>query len=315
MIKDRVTAEEIESALASRISAGVYLPDAAIPPLRELAQELGANRNTVNKACRTLQTAGILEARPGKKGFFVSRAPSGGGVAERLRRQASELVWQAMAAGVPREQVAAELAAALDLVYGSGEVRLAFYECNPHDSEQLGAELARLLGQPVDARLLDELDAGRERVAQRYDLIVTTFHHLAAVNRALPGALEKIVGVDTRPTPDALLGIARITSPRVGLICTLANTAHMLKHVIYSYHPDCTVEVALIDQPHEVDHVTRWCDHLLVTYTCVEQLRALTGRAPDVLIEFRIDEQSVTYLRQRVREARRSRAAPAPHSR
>jgi DNA-binding transcriptional regulator YhcF (GntR family) len=303
VIKERVTAAEIEAALVSRISTGVYPPEAVLPPLRELAQELGANRNTVNKACRTLQS--------GKKGFFVTRAPSRAGMAERFRRQAADLVWQAMAAGMPRAQVSDELAVIVERVYGSGDIRVVFYECNPHDSEQLGAELARLVGQQVHARLLDELDAAPERVAHQYDLVVTTFHHLAAVNRALPHTLDKIVGVDTRPTPEALLGIARLNAPRIGLVCTLANTAHMLKHVVYSYHPDCAVEVALIDQPREVEHVARWCDHLIVTHTCVEQLGRLTERVPDVPIEFRIDEQSVEYLRQRIREARRGKSSHA----
>ncbi|HWQ15184.1 MAG TPA: GntR family transcriptional regulator [Roseiflexaceae bacterium] len=310
MIKDRVTAEEIEAAIANRISGGVYRPGGSIPPLREIAQELGANRNTVNKACRALQAAGILELRAGKKGFFVRRSPAGEGGARRFRKQARELVWQAMAAGVPRDQVLGDLTAIVEQVYGSGEIRVKFYECNLHDSETLGAELARLVGMPLDTGLLDELDTAAEPVAQRYDLIVTTFHHLAAVNRTLVHHLEKIVGVDTRPTPDALLGIARLHSPRVGLVCTLGNTAHMLKHVIYSYHPDCTVEVALIDHSHEVERLVRWCDHLIVTHTCVEALQAITDRAPDVLVEFRIDEQSVAYLRERIHEARQHKAAP-----
>jgi DNA-binding transcriptional regulator YhcF (GntR family) len=309
VIKDRVTAGEIEEAIAGRISAGIYSAGAALPSLRELAQELGANRNTVNKAFRSLQSNGLLETRPGKKGFFVGRAPSGG-VTEQFRKQASDLLWRAMAAGVPREQIAGDLAAIIDQVYGTGEIRMIFYECNRHDSDMLGAELERLLETRVDTGLVDELEASPERPAQRYDLIVTTFHHLAAVNRTLIHHLEKVVGVDTRPTPDALLGIARLTSPRIGLICTLGNTAHMLQHLIYSYHPGCTVNSALIDNPHEVERLAHECDHLVVTHTCVDQLRALTEREPDVVVEFRIDEQSIDYLRQRMREARHEKATP-----
>lgn len=312
MTKERVTADEIEAALASRISAGVYPPDAAIPSLRDLAHELGANRNTVNKACRTLQIAGILESRPGKKGFFVRHAPAGRGAAERMRRQAYDLVWQAMAAGIPREQVAHDLSAAVERVYGSGDLRVAFYECNAHDSQQLGGELARLVGQPVDASLLDDLETHADRVAERYDLVVTTFHHLAAVNRTLSHAIEKVIGVDTRPTPEALLGIARLTSPHIGLVCTLANTAHMLKHVIYSYHPECSVDVALIDQPRDIERVLRSSDHLVATHTCLGTLREMTDRLPDVVVEFRIDEQSADYLRQRIRDTRRVKAPRAP---
>ncbi len=311
MIKDRVTAEEIEAAIASRISAGVYAAGSPLPSLREIAQELGANRNTVNKAFRTLHAAGILETRPGKRGFFVCRAPATDGVSNRLRKQAYELVWQAMAAGIPRDQLIDDLSKLVDRIYGSGEIRVIFYECNQHDSELLGAELARLLSQPVDTGLLDDLEANPEPLAEQYDLIVTTFHHLAAVNRALVHHLDKVVGVDTRPTPDALLGIARLTQPRIGLVCTLGNTAHMLKHLIYSYHPDCTVQAALIDYPHEVELLAHSCDHLVVTHTCVDQLRELTDRIPDVVIEFRIDEQSIDYLQQRISETRRRKAAPA----
>jgi DNA-binding transcriptional regulator YhcF (GntR family) len=310
MIKDRVAATEIEQALASRISSGVYQAGAALPPLRELAHELGANRNTVNKACRALQQAGILEVRPGKRAFFIGRLPAREEGADWLRRQARDLIWQAMAAGIPRDQMLQELSSIVTQVYSAGAVRVKFYECNMHDSQQLGAELARFVGTRVDTGLIDELDGDAERLTQRYDLIVTTFHHLAAVNRTLVHHLNKIIGVDTRPTHDALLGIARLTAQRIGLICTLGNTAHMLKHIIYSYHPDCIVEVALADHPHEVERLIAWSEHLVVTHTCVEQLQAITDRAPDVVIEFRIDEQSIDYLQQRLREARRRSPEP-----
>jgi DNA-binding transcriptional regulator YhcF (GntR family) len=311
MIKDRVAATQIEQALASRISAGVYRAGTALPSLRELAHELGANRNTVNKACRALQHAGILELRPGKRAFFIGRIPAREEGANRLRKQARDLIWQAMAAGIPHDQILHELSTIVAQVYNEGAVRVKFYECNQHDSQQLGAELARFVGVQIDTGLIDELEGDAERLTQRYDLIVTTFHHLAAINRTLVHHLDKVIGVDTRPTHAALLGIARLTAQRIGLICTLGNTAHVLKHIIYSYHPDCIVEVALIDHPHEIERLSHSSDHLVVTHTCVEQLQTLTDRVPDVVIEFRIDEQSIDYLQQRLHESRRSTYKPA----
>ncbi|HMO57346.1 MAG TPA: GntR family transcriptional regulator [Roseiflexaceae bacterium] len=306
MTRGYVTADDIRHAIISRISSGVYPPGASLPSHRRLADELGANRNTIQKACRSLVDLGILEAVPGRRTPVVRRVPEATGVLELLRERTHIAVWDAMAAGVAREQLLEEFYTVVEAVYAQAEVRIRFFECNQYDSDMLAEQLARLLELPVAAGLLDELADNAATIAHHHDLIVTTFHHLAEVGQALPHHRTQVIGVDTRPSPATILGLARLTHPRIGLICTLNETAQTLRHVILSYQPDRSVATALIDAPDDVRRLAAECDHLVVTHNCVADLAALVDRTADVVIEFAIDAQSIDYLRDRIAAVRRS---------
>jgi DNA-binding transcriptional regulator YhcF (GntR family) len=307
MTRAHITADEIRHAIVGRISSGAYPIGAPLPSHRRLAAELGANRNTIQKACRSLVELGILEALPGRRAPVVRRVPEAAGVIEVLRQRAGAALWDAMAAGISRERALAEVQSLVDQVYAGADVSIRFLECNTYDSDMLADELARMVDAPVSAGLVAELATSSDTIAQQHDMVVTTFHHLAEVSRALPQHRAKVIGVDTRPSPDTVLGIARLAQQRIGLICTLADTARTLRHVVLSYQPGAQVETALIDAPDDVRRVAAGCDHLLVTHNCIDELAALVTRAPDVVIEFRIDSQSIAYLRERIAALRRRR--------
>ena len=71
---------QLRDAIARRIRSGVLAPGERLPPVRVLAAELGLAPNTVARAYRELEAAGLLEGR-GRHGTFV---------AERLRVPADE---------------------------------------------------------------------------------------------------------------------------------------------------------------------------------------------------------------------------------
>lgn len=302
--RTRVTVEDVKQAIAWRIRTGVHPVSTRLPPVRDLARELGANRNTVNKAYRQLCEAGVVTLSPGKRGFLVCEEGSRRVAVDDLQRRTRDVVWQAMAAGIPREQVLAELTEVVTQVYAAHRLKLAFIECNALDSTEMARQLGQLIGEPIEPLILKEAARRVRSLSRQNDLIITTFHHLAEVGQLFHHCADRVVGVDTRPTPDTLLRVARITSPDIGLICTLENTARSLRHVINSYHPDRTVHVALIDDPEGVRRVGNTCGHVAVTHTAVEGYTRLTRRQPEIVIQFRIDEQSVAYLNQRLRQAR-----------
>ena len=66
----RQIADELQRAVA----VGVLKPGEALPPTRQLAQELRLNTNTVQHAYRTLVQDGVIEIRRGL-GAFVAAAP------------------------------------------------------------------------------------------------------------------------------------------------------------------------------------------------------------------------------------------------
>ena len=307
--RDRVRAADVQRAIANRISTGQYAAGSRLPSVRTIASELGANRNTVNKAYQALQQLGLVELPPGRNAFRVTSTPPPGSLLENFRAQARETVWRAMADGISALEARSELARIIAEVYGESEVKVCFFECNRHDSELLGAELSKLTGAAIEPLLLDELPDNAEQIAEQHDLLVTTFHHLAEVTRAFQRYQDKIIGVDTRPTHDVLLQLARLEPSLIGLITTLDNTAVMLRHVICSYQPSCTVEAAVDDDHDAVRRIAAQDNALFVTYTCRDHVIALTGREPDVVIDFSIDQQSSLFLSQRIRTLRHRKAS------
>src|SRR5689334_14950682 len=69
-----VSWSEIERAILLRIARKEYMPGQRIPTCEALAVELGANKNTVSKAYRSLAERGYVLTRAGF-GTFVSRRP------------------------------------------------------------------------------------------------------------------------------------------------------------------------------------------------------------------------------------------------
>jgi GntR family transcriptional regulator len=66
------------------VAAGVLAPGKELPPMRVLAEQLAINPNTVARAYRELEHAGIVVKR-GTAGTYVSDAPAPFARRERLR--------------------------------------------------------------------------------------------------------------------------------------------------------------------------------------------------------------------------------------
>lgn len=308
MPRELVTAEAIQQAVIQRITSRQYASGDRLPSVRDMAEELGSNRNTVNKAYQMLEVLGFIESLPGgRKGFVVREiteleAQSRSDLRNYFYQQSMNHVWQGLAAGLSADEVRQQLLNAVETVYGTNQIKLAFYECNAHDSRDMGQFLSQALDVDVHYGLLDELYQTAVASTSHYDLIITTFHHLAEVAQGAPAVADKVVGIDTRLTPETMLQIARLPKPNIGVVSTLQNTSHMLKHILYSYYPGRTIHAATIDEPQAILSLGRECEHIIATYTCAEQVTALIGRAPDVVIEFQVDEQSIQFLKRRVHD-------------
>jgi DNA-binding transcriptional regulator YhcF (GntR family) len=65
--------EQVRVQLAVQISDGQLVPGAKLPTVRRLAEDLGLAANTVARAYRELEAAGLVETR-GRAGTVVSAA-------------------------------------------------------------------------------------------------------------------------------------------------------------------------------------------------------------------------------------------------
>jgi GntR family transcriptional regulator len=107
---------QIEEGMRRMISLGTLAPGGAVPSVRELAQQLRVNPNTVARAYQRLTDAGMFAVRRGE-GTFVAEVPSQLKKSERneaLREAAGRYAGTALSIGATIEQATAELAQSFD---------------------------------------------------------------------------------------------------------------------------------------------------------------------------------------------------------
>ncbi|MGH9784587.1 MAG: GntR family transcriptional regulator, partial [Terriglobia bacterium] len=89
--------QQIRDGIAVWIKTGVFRDGVRLPPTRELAAQLGLNRNTVAAAYEALETDGLLKAHVGRGSFVCSPAPEGALEWERrFRMQAPDRTLQTL---------------------------------------------------------------------------------------------------------------------------------------------------------------------------------------------------------------------------
>jgi GntR family transcriptional regulator len=90
------------------LRVGLLEPGDQLPTVREVAESLAINPNTVLKAYRELELEGLVEGRPGL-GTFVVRSLAGPSLSSHaeLRRQLQAWLERAREAGLDQEDVVA----------------------------------------------------------------------------------------------------------------------------------------------------------------------------------------------------------------
>jgi DNA-binding transcriptional regulator YhcF (GntR family) len=103
--------EQVRAGLARQINDGTLPVGAKLPTVRALAAELGIAPNTIARAYRELEEAGLIETR-GRAGSFVGAA----GDRNRLqaRQAAAEYAAVAHRLGLSRQEALAIVRAAIE---------------------------------------------------------------------------------------------------------------------------------------------------------------------------------------------------------
>ena len=100
--------QQIIRYLEQGIAAGTIRDGDGLPSRRVLSAQLGVNPNTVQKACRMLEEAGLITSRSGAKSEFTLDEAAVAAVRTRLmEREAAALVRSLRQMGVGREEALA----------------------------------------------------------------------------------------------------------------------------------------------------------------------------------------------------------------
>jgi GntR family transcriptional regulator len=291
-------ASDLARLLEQQIQAGEYAAGDRLPTVRDLAERYRVNKNTAARAYRRLEEHGLIVMARGRGAFVRDRSVDD---RDSWYRRARDLIRDAHRLGLSRRHILDHLVGSIDRTYEPGPPRLLFVECNRQDLETLGDELSRTINMPMEQMLLDDALQAAHTLADRFDLIVTSFQHLGQLQQATGlTADEQIVGVLAHPSHDSLLELARLHVDTFGLVCDTPATFESLSHIIGTYNPGATVLPTLIDDTARLAVIADQADAIVVTRSCRRQLETLGLAQPIVTVVFAIDQQSIDFLQRRL---------------
>lgn len=113
--------EQVVDEIKLLIASGELPEGSSLPPVRQVAADLGVNLNTIAFAYRELQKTGLITVRHGAGAVVVARV-SAQNSQERLNARLLPAVTDLVLAGLTRGEVIALVNNALDVLMG-GRVR------------------------------------------------------------------------------------------------------------------------------------------------------------------------------------------------
>lgn len=112
--------EQLYNGIVRLSALGAMPPGEQLPSVRSLAQELGVNPNTVQKAYQLLERDGLIVSAPGKGSFLADQ----GGKLNEKRLEAKETLKQAVTDALASGMSGEEIRSSVETILSGGD---------PHD--------------------------------------------------------------------------------------------------------------------------------------------------------------------------------------
>jgi GntR family transcriptional regulator len=270
---------QLVEQLKYHIESGAWEPGDQLPTVREMAQALRINYNTVRTAYQELERQGYLVTEQGR-GTFVSkgkrRLPEDH--QETLLDLIDEALIKAKAIGItPGEFASAAYTRARIFPLENPNVRLLFSECNLADMDHYARNIQQGTSVEPDTVLVEDLRKMERSFFKQYDLIATTLFHVAEIQE-LAGSRHTVLGLMVEPDYlEVLAEIARLPNgARVGLICAEQKGAEAMERVLIgvgAISPKFTL--AGVDQPDKVKQLFQESDLIYVSRLAWRQYRGV----------------------------------------
>ena len=289
-------------ALAHRIVSGTYAEGDVLPSCRDVALDLNVAKSTANDAYEILERKGIVKSVPGK-GVFVTGHPEAGLSDDDVQQSLISDIWLAKAVGIERDTLWKMIGDAVWKAYGVTEIAMAFIGFDQRGASWHAREIAEHLSLPVTPVLLEDFVSDAQYFLSSFDILVTSFYLLARVTSLAGEHKGSIVGADFPPVSEDLLRIAKSKKgSRVGIVYSKKPHIDPLMNLIRSYNPDVEFFSCFEKDVERLTGIASQVDWLIVTEAAHEIVLECCPDVPTITVAFRIEAQSLQFLKDNVRK-------------
>lgn len=296
---------QIRDQVVSAISVGDLRAGQRLPAVRQLAEFLGINRNTVAQAYRLLENDGHVITRAGG-GTIVAGDPDAGAPAPSgtLRELVYDAFRHARAAGFSTRQFA-------DLAYYESirqeELpvhRIVVIDDYRGELDFMSAAIRRTLpGSVVEAILVPELRAAdpaelRQRLAE-FDCALVAFYCLESVRPILAAVSLPVVAAGIGPSLNSLRRIAEeCDGKRVAIVCTEAEGPAHMEAALRRAEITFTLDPLHAHAGHpQLARILASSDVIIASQGSADLVRELAGARPVIPYSRLISDETLATLR------------------
>ena len=293
---------EVHQSLLERISSGAFAIGAKLPPVRRLAESLGSNPSTVDRALQRLADAGLVRTVPREGTYVTSMEPPPVDVRQRLAMDLDRIIIRARAAGLAGDDLREEFAAALQRA--SRQPVVAFVECNKTDLEHMASMVENATDVELTRVMLND---SVEPLDETFEAVAAPLFHVADLVDRVP--LDRVVELNFLPSPAALRELATLSSTaRVVVALPTHRGLERISALVHQYYPG-TVE--LFQSGEDDVRRLREFDVLVRTHASGLSPEAISSVGHDIVIEWELDQSSAKTFRSRLDTALRHTPDPA----
>lgn len=286
-----------------------------LPSIRELAQYLRINRNTVARTIADLEREGWVDTRPGRGAFVAERDPIG---ADSLRLEAwvDHALVHARRAGLDPEQCALTLVARAQaqVATNAGPRRpVLMVECNRREAGHFARELEKALHVAAEPCLVEELDRELDK-GHPWALVVVPVYHAEEVVDICARHHLPMASVMIEAQVEVLQRLLALpTGTAVGVACWSANSTQNIRN---SLEGPAIGHLRVIEAAGEDDDSLRaMCAEakvVVVSHLVADRIRELGFGDVEVLVDdYTLDAGGLAMVG-RLLDAQRDALARAP---
>ena len=306
---------QLEEQLRFAIATGMLKNGGRLPSIREFAQRLDINVNTISKVYQRLQEQNLIVTR-GPKGAFVSSPFHGvasrtgeldvskpGSSHEDLVEIVDAAIAEALKLGhklVDLQQIFNER---IESIQSTANLPVVvFVECSEIQAREYVQELKTHLQANFQPVVLSDLE-NQPGLVQSADLVVTTLFHLGQV-KDLVGKTKEVVGVVVNLQVEVLQQLSSFPAGmKLGAVCRDEETVTAMESTLRDI---CTkgveISACTLGDKAALEKLFSQVDALVYTPPCRDEIETL---APANLarIEHRtqIDANSLRFLKEKIR--------------
>ena len=299
--------QQLVDAIRAAVKRGELTSGQKLPTVQELSESLSIARGTIKRAYDELEREGILEKVQGR-GTFICYQPVNSGSRKELAMAAiDKLLADLEGMGLSAAEINIFLNLKLrERAEEEAFVKIAVVECNPETLTQMADQLRHIKGVNLYSYLLESVQQYPYKLAEDFDLIVTTAEHAEFVEGILP-VPRKIARVALRPSTQMLSSVIKLRpGEKVGALSHSQRFGLLLQRTLKQYAEETAVETPTLLEGN-VGNYLAGLDAVLVPkdyekYCTVETARLLdrfAGQRIDCY--YKMDEGSLLYLEAKIK--------------